>query len=203
MWPVKKDFCEGLNRAYPTIAFIPEEHFDPSILLIKDKNAIVNGHRIAPIRWSDAILGVSSKKWMRTKYDLYGKDYNDWKRDAMPVRDEQKENELFNIFGVSKGQSYILTNPIYRSNFTGTVPMVFDSQYPVVEMRIIEGFSLFDYIGLIENATIIHVVNSAIFYLLEILNLSASEVHLYSRVPDEIGFPYTDYLQTKPYILHQ
>lgn len=203
MWPVKKEFCDGLNRAYPTISFIPEEHFDPSILMIMDKNAIVNGHRIAPIRWSDAILGRPSKEWMRTKYDLYNMDYKEWKRDAMFVRDKEKEKDLFRMFGIKEGEPFILTNPMFRSNFTGHIPMVTGNDLPVVEMRIIEGYSLFDYAGLIEKATQIHVVNSAIFYLLEVLDLSADEVHLYSRHPDEIGFPYTDYLQTKPYILHQ
>lgn len=203
VWPVKKEFVEGNNLAFPDISFISEETIDNKYLLVKE-DKVVDWLRIIPIRWSDAIMGRPSKEWMRTKYDLYSMDYGNW-RDAASkyCRSMWRETTLFEEYGIEDGQPFNLINCMFRSNFTGNVPIKINNDYKNVEMRVIPGYSLYDYSLMIERASTIHVVNSAIFYLLEILNLSASEVHLYSRVPDEIGFPYTDYLQTKPYILHQ
>lgn len=201
-WPVKPSFVEGLTRAYPNIKFDSDENYEPSLFNIKE-DKIVDGVRIIPIRWSDMILGKDSKLWMRTKYDLYNLDYTKWKESAGYIRSPEKEGQLCHLFDIKIGEPYNLVNQIYRSNYTGAVPITVNNGLRNVEMRIIHGYSLFDYSLLIEYATNIHVVNSAIFYLLELLNLSAKEVHLYSRKPDEVGFPYVHYLMTKDYILHE
>lgn len=201
MWPVKEQFLDGNYDAYPDITFVNEVFCSPKYLLIKE-DCIVDSMRIIPIRWSDSILHVDSKLWMRSKYDLYNLDYKEWKSSANYVRNIDKENHLFHIYGIEKGEKYNLINGMFRSNFTGNICINPENGFKNVEMRIIPGYSLFDYSLLIQNAETIHAVNSAIFYLLELLELKASEVHLYSRIPDEIGFPYTDYLQTKTYILH-
>lgn len=201
-WPVKPPFVEGLSRAYPNIKFDSDEHYDPNLFNIKE-DKIVDGVRIIPMRWSHQILQKENKWWMRTKYDLYNLDYRTWKDHAMYVRYPEKEKELFYYLGLLPGDKFNLISKVYRSNFSGSVPFEVNNGLRNIEMKVLPAFSLFDWSMVIEEATNIHAVNSAILYLLELLSPKAKEIHLYSRVPDEVGFPYVHYLLSKEYILHE
>lgn len=202
LWPVKPAFVDGLNRAYPDITYIPDDVVMPEIFNLKTDH-VRDGMRIVPIRWSDAILGRQSKEWMRTKYDLYNLDYKTWVNHAWFKRDTNREHALMRELDLKPGEKYNLVNQIYKSNFAGNVAIDIENGLRNVEMTLRNGYSIFDWSGIIQNATHIHVVNSAIFYLLELLELKAESVHLYARVPDEKGFPYVDYLMTKNYNLHE
>lgn len=200
-WPVKPHFVEGLQRAYPSIKFTSDEDYPPGLFMIKE-DIVVNGERIIPIRWSDHILKMDSKYWMKTKYMLYGLDYTKWKKSAYYYRDSVKELELYNSLGLKNDEEYNLINQTYKSTFGGNVPIKVENGLRNIEMIAVPGFSIFDWSYVLQNATNIHVVNSAVFYLLELLDLKAKQVHLYSRHPEERGFPYIEYLISKDYILH-
>jgi hypothetical protein len=201
-WPVLPCFLDGLQRAYPHIDFESYEKYDQNLFNIKE-DTIVDGYRIIPMRWSDRLVGKESKWWMRTKYDLYNLDYTKWKESAEFVRHPEKEKELFSLLGLEDGEEYNLINSVFRSNMTGKVKIEVNNGLKNIELPFLPDYSLFDTALLIEKATTINVVNSAIFYLLELLPLQAKEIHLYSRIPDEVGFPYVHYLMTKDYILHE
>lgn len=199
IWPVRPEFIEGLQRAYPAVTFHNYQDYPPAMFDIQ-KDITTTHTRIIPLRWSERILRMPSKFWMRAKYDLYKLDYTKWKESAVFQRDSEKEESLFNL--LTNGEPYNLVNTMFRSDASGGVKVEINNTYRVVEMKIIPGYSLFDYSLLIERATEIHAANSSILYLLELLDLSASEVHLYCRKPDEKDFRYVDYLFTKPYKLH-
>lgn len=200
-WPVKPEFIEGLQRAYPDIHFTDYTNYPPELFLIK-KDCIRDGVRIIPLRWSDQILGKPSRYWMRAKYDLFELDYNKWKQSAHFQRNPQKEQSLFDLFGITPGHPFNLVNTMFRSDASGSIVPQINNGLPVVQMTVMAGLSLFDWALMIEHATEIHVANSAILYLLELLDLQAREVHLYCRKPDETDFRYVDYLFTKDYKLH-
>jgi hypothetical protein len=105
-------------------------------------------------------------------------------------------------YGIKQGEPFILVNTMYRSDMQGSITPKISNGMKVVRMKIVSGYSLFDYSLMIEKAAEIHVANSAILYLLELLNLSAKEVHIYARKEEGGNFPYVDYLMTKNYILH-
>ena len=138
---------------------------------------------------------------MRAKYDLYSMDYRKWKDFASYKRDHARERILWDKFGLQEGEPFNLVNATYRSDMQGSLEVDIENDYKFVQMKVIPGYSLFDYSLLIEKATEIHVANSAILYLLELLNLSAKAVHIYAR-KEEGTFPYVEYLMTKNYILH-
>lgn len=203
LWPVKPYFVEGLNRAYPNVTFVADNIIDPNIFNIK-RDEVVDDLRIIPVRWADVILGLESKYWMKAKYMLFNLPWENWKEHAVFKRDTKHENTLWAKLGIAPREEYNLVNSMYKSNFAGSVPIKVENGLRNIEMEVLDGYSLFDWSQIIEHATNIHVVNSAIFYLLELLNLSAKEVHLYSRHPEEQAFPYIDYLMSKEknYILH-
>ena len=201
VWGVMPHFVEGLNRAYPDVTFV-----DYSTLGIdyncKEHKEIYHAQyglcTMLPIRWADAILKVGYKDWMRAKYDLYGMDYRDWKECAMWVRDKRKENELISMH---VNNAPILINGTFGSDckLKSPVPAIKGA----INMRVIDGYSLFDWAGVIQKVTQIHTVNTSIIYLLDQLELSAKEIHIYPRSIAGQTHKGVDYLINKHnYIYH-
>lgn len=202
IWPVKHQFLQALQRAYPKVTFVPSAMVKQELFEIKE-DIVVDGVRIFPMRWSDRVVGADAKYWMRTKFDLAKLDYTTWKNHAMWKRDGKREVALFyEVYGLERKEKFNLINIAFRSDASKEIEINVDNGLKNVIMGFHDGFSLFDHALLIERAENIHVANSAIFYLLELLEFPAKEVHLYARTGDEVGFPHVDYLMTKNYILH-
>ena len=62
-----------------------------------------------------------------------------------------------------------------------------------MDMRNIDGFSLYDWAMVIEGAKEIHTVSTSILYILELLKVKPV-VNLYKRFPDEKDHRNYDYL---------
>ena len=69
-------------------------------------------------------------------------------------------------------------------------------------MKPIDGYTLLDWAGIIENASAIHTVNTSIMYLLETLELSTDNIHVYSRNENGKDFIKVDYLFKMKYAKH-
>lgn len=203
VWPVKNHMILGLQRAYPKITWIPDHIIRKELFDIKE-DCVVDGLRIIPIRWSERIVGQPVKYWMKTKFDLVGLDYKKWKEAAQFKRCGLRECKLFyEVYGLERDEKFNLINTAFRNDASKQVSISPNNGLKDVVMGFHDGYSLFDHSILIERAENIYVANSSIFYLLELLDLPAKEIHLYERTGDEIGFPHVDYLMTKKYILHQ
>lgn len=188
VWPVAPQFLRQLQRAYPDIHWVEDSE---SPILLSDKTVGIKGnYQVMPIRFSDTITRTPYSKVMRAKYDMYGKDWKDWKRKAMWVRDREKEDELFKLLGL-EGKEYVLKN----LTFSSTQSKKIDIHVPGVEMQEIEGFSLFDWAKVMEKAKEIHTVSTSILYLLDLLE-DAPNVYVYARKPVEKDHRYYDYIFT-------
>lgn len=199
LWPVDAG-AEFLNRAYPEITFIDRKmvSIDLDCRDFKENDGV----RYLPLRYAEFLMDRPYKFHMVSKYDFLGLNWHRWREHAMPVRDKTKERMLMNAIGVN-GDPYVLMQTKYgeggkfnieeAKNNTGMKTIILDY---------IPGFSLFDWCGVIENATQIHAVSTSTLYLFELLELKATQIHLYPRKPLEQNFEYTEFLMTKPYILH-
>lgn len=198
LWPVMPQFVEGLTRAYPQIEFT-----DYTKATGVDFNAkvqkVINGMLHVPIRWSVDIMNVPYSQCMKSKYDMYGYDWQDWRKHGKWLRDGLKELQLRQSLGLKDGDEYVLVNPYYRSDSSGVVAL--PSFKKTIHMRGIPGYSLFDWQPIIEGAKEIHTVSTALLYVLELLDLK-QPIHLYKRVPEENSFDNVQFLFSKPYILH-
>lgn len=196
LWGVESHFVDGLNRAYPDILFI-----DKSLINVdynRRDDYVINGMRVLPIRWSDVNLKVPYTQCMSAKYESFGQKFETWRELAMWKRDAVKEDRLFQQLGL-QGLEYTFVNRFFGSNSQ------FAAQINVkgVEMCTLPGYSLFDWIRVIENASEIHTVSSSIIYLLELIVVKAHEVHLYMRKPIEHNFDNVIYLlKNQNYKLH-
>ncbi len=200
MWPSDALFVEGLNRAYPDITFIDRAKADIDYECKEDY--VKNAMRFLPLRWADTILKVPYSQCMASKYALYDMDYRIWKEKAMWRRDEEKEDELYKLLQCDK-KEYNLVNSFFGSQSQLRVSIEVSNGLPNINMGTVQGYSLFDWAKVIENASTINVVSSSIIYILEMLALKAPEVHLYCRKPIEHDFKTIDYIFEKhKYIQH-
>lgn len=203
IWGTETHFVDGLNRGYGNEMFSFIDKRFLNIDYSRKDDYTVNGARILPIRWADSILKLPYTHAMRAKYDMYGMDYNEWKEHSMWNRgNRDKEIELFIALGLKSNEPYNLINNFFGSESQLRANIEVDNGLPNVYMQSYEGFSLFDWAMVIEQAENIHVVNSSILFMLEILDLKDKNPNLYSRKPIEKGFANVDYLFTKNYILH-
>lgn len=200
IYPVMPQNVEALQFAYSQFTWVD---YTKQLIDFNNKTDHVEGnYRVLPIRFANEILKVPYSQCMRAKYDLYGFKFNDW-RNTMHKRDIEKEQRLFMLKNTHS--EYNLVSRFYGSNSQFSAPIRTNNGLPNVEVETLEGYSLFDYSTLIENATEIHAVSSSIFYLLELLTLKAQSVHLYGRqaIEPKTWVDNIEYLMTKDYILHR
>jgi hypothetical protein len=193
IWPVLEHFISGLRTAYPDINWIPTGMLGPQIENYK-RIGVLNGHTIVPIRWADQLTKVPYKDCMRSKYDLYGLDWNTWK-DFTFKRNHDKEEELFyDVLKLQLDEPFRLINRRFTSLESKSVDIPESKEIRNIEMQSIQGFSLFDWSRVISRATEIHTVGTSINYIIELLNIQAENVVLYKRLPDENHYQNYDYI---------
>lgn len=201
LWPVKPHYVDACQRAYPKICFVSEVAIKPEYFNIKEKVEL-DGMLIAPIRWSDSYMKRPYREVMRNKYDMYNLSWEIWRLHAMWRRDADKENELMRQIGIVPGQPFNLINKRFGTNAERSVEININNEFKNIEMTEVPGYSLFDWSKIIQSAQEIHTVSTSLLFMLEVLPLTASSVHLYCRKPVEKDFSFVDYIFTKDYILH-
>jgi hypothetical protein len=145
---------------------------------------------------------------MQNKYLAIGRDYMDWKNIKIK-RNLDKEQKLFKVLGITPDDTYHLINRNFHSN--NSIRKT-DKQHKVqnihipnnqkqIELNIIEGFSVFDWIGVLENAKSIHTVHTSIHYLMDLYcNNPNQEKHIYHRNGEDLNKIKS--LFTNEYIYH-
>jgi len=189
--PVLKQFL-NLQQYFPYIKFIDMDLLDIDYnekKIIETEDSI-----IIPLRFSSL---------MTNKYKMVNMDFNKW-RTLTWLRHRYKEENLKKILGIKTGDKYNLINenfssiyPFFKTNIT------LKNKYKNIKMCAIEGYNLLDWSGVIETATTIHTVNTSIMYLLETLELSTTDIHVYSRKGEEgHDFKKINYLFNLKYTKH-
>lgn len=200
LWPVLPGYVEGLNKAYPDISFVDSTGYG-EMLNIKEFTDY-KSYQIVPLRWSYDIIKVPFWQCMMSKYMLFGLNWETWKEKAFWHRTD-KEDNLFNELGLQDGNPYALINTTFGSDFQGRVNIKIPRGVKVVTMRQMSGYSLFDWARVIQRASVIHTVSTSIIYMLEMLDIDATAVHIYIRRPHELSHKNYDYiLKRHHYILH-
>jgi|APGre2960657423_1045063.scaffolds.fasta_scaffold04643_5 hypothetical protein len=123
---------------------------------------------------------------MRAKYKRFGIDWEDWSDYFKYERNIDKENELFyNVLELTDDTKYNFVNKTY-----GTFPhsLVKHAVHPKkdlmnIEMRLIEGYTIFDWLKVIEKATNFYSVDTAILFLMENQKLVCenNDIELWTR----------------------
>lgn len=191
IWPVEPQFV-NIQKHFPEIQFV-----DKNLLNINYESKVEvsgNGFRIIPLRWSQNILGLDIRDCMKSKYMMFGRDWNDW-HSLTWKRDNKSEDVLFDMLGLQEGEKYILVNRWFKTN-ARPIDIRINPGFKVVEMRNIPGFTLLDWVKVMENAFEIHTVSTSIIYIFEMIKLNARAVCIYIRTPEERDHKNYDYILT-------
>lgn len=213
-WPVRPEWVDGLSRAYSgrgigrnRLHFIDyrtcgidfeRRDWESQSLIWEGKSYVVEN---IPLRWCVQLMKVPYQDCMKSKYSMFRQDWQKWKKHGMFRRDASKEAKLFQVLGLRPNEPYVLENRRFRQDETGIVTTkakdtCYSNAWRHVEMRSIEGFSLFDWAGVIENAREIHTVSTSIIYIFELLAKLKPQIFIYIRKPDEKSHRNYDYLLT-------
>lgn len=199
VWPCLPHFVDGLNRAFPHITFVDWRTMQIDFERrdqYEFEHPTLGRCTVLPIRWTTENMRVPYNDCMRSKYEYWGINYEDWRDDAMWVRDKKEAY----LYGMTE-DGYLI-NKTFGSDCKLTVKIP-ELSGPGAIMSVKKGYSLFDWAAVIENAKEIHTVNSSIIYLLELLDLKAPEIHLYQRsIPGQTFDNIKYLLKRHKYIFH-
>jgi hypothetical protein len=125
---------------------------------------------------------------MLSKYQLAGINYQDWASFFKFQRNRAKEEALLKYLGITKGDEFILINKnIGSKGHSSSWDFPVPNKKKVVESRPVDGFNLFDWCGVLQEASEFHIMETSLCYILEKLDLKATIFKLYHRQYNHLG----------------
>jgi len=188
-WPIDPEYLP-IAKHFPDINFVDMR----TVHINYNERSIVHTQygRSLPYRFAAENMGLGMTKCMDAKYTMFGHDYKIW-RNLYWKRFTEREKELAKMVGATG--KYVLVNRNFADAKLGyKIEPRIESDLPVIEMSVIPGYTLIDWMLIIENASEIHVANSSINYLIELMDIKAP-VYMYKRgLWSEQGFEHTRHL---------
>ena len=200
IWPLRTDITwirDYIRDIYfPSVddVFPGKEVFDTAAGFAIEESGAFISIATADITHNDG-------KIMSSKYSMLGIDYSDWQDYFKFERNLDKENELYyNVLGLSDESEFAFINNLYNTDIKNSNIISKEKFYiPVVELKIIEGYTLFDWCKVLEKAKKIHTINTSINYIIDVLDTSYDEYVIYAH--DENNKTEIDYLFKKPHTM--
>lgn len=150
------------------------------------------------LRGYDLHYGDDRKNWMGDKYLYLGLDKDLW-RTMKFERNGARENKLMELLDVP--QKYNFVNEYFGGSLE-RVEISPENNLPNIHLKKVEGYTLLDWLKVIEYAENIYTVETSILWPIEAMEMSAKEYHLFPRQPWLEDTKYIrDYL-TKNWIYH-
>jgi hypothetical protein len=174
IWPIVDHYFwikEYLN--IPTVKFIKQSEFNPNSYPEYTEIPLQYAHSLVP----------QAEDCMQAKYMLLKADPELW-RSISFIRNKEKEEQLKQYLNITSNDKFIFIN----NNFAGPkynykVDIKPQTNLKIVYQEYIEGFTLLDWCGVLEQAKEIHTVSTSLFFVIEALNLEKTSLHLYPRKP--------------------
>lgn len=198
IWPLRddilwiKDYIDGITFCSRNDSFIGKEYYGQDLVIISPQFVYLGIMR--PHLWS-----IGDNKIMSSKYHVMNMDWENWSKDFIFNRKEEKEDNLYyNILGLKDDSEFILINNFYNTdNRNSNLLKPEQFNLPVVELKIIDGYTLFDWCKVIERAKKIYTINTSINYLIDVLDTTFDEYVIYAH--NEDNKKEIEYLFKKPH----
>ena len=122
---------------------------------------------------ADRTFNTDPTRIMSAKFGLAGLDHKDCAEYFKFNRNREKERELYHdVLGIK--EDYVYVNDITHTDLRKTSSLANQKyDYPVIENRVIDGFTLFDWILVLENAKEIHTVPTAVCFIVDVIDTDA------------------------------
>jgi|TARA_B100001964_G_scaffold244167_1_gene324565 hypothetical protein len=149
----------------------------------------------------DADRTHSDGRIMSSKYSIAGLDYSDWDKYFKFNRKRDKEDALYyDVLKLKDDSVYAYINDLFhtdvrKSDLIGDV--CYDME--IVRNQVIDGYTVFDWCKVLENASKIHMVGTSISYIIDVLDLKITDPDDYVyHTRSEFIFNEVNYLFKKP-----
>lgn len=157
----------------------------PNLKFIKNSEFnVTNYHNYNTIPFQHAYSIIpQAKDCMEAKYMLLKAEPELWRTLSFD-RNKEKEQQLKHRLGILPNDNFIFIN----NNFAGPeynykIDIKINSKLKIIHQEYIGGFTLLDWCGVLEQASEIHTVSTAIFFVIEALKLEKTPLYLYPRKP--------------------
>lgn len=132
----------------------------------------------------DGAQNITGGLVMPSKYEILGIDWSDWLLYFNFERNIKKENELYyDVLGLKDNEHYTFINKYY-----GTPPdyAIYDVEENPneknINLEMIENFTIFDWIKVIENANRISIIDTSLNYIIEKIEIKTNDLTCYCRL---------------------
>ena len=174
IWPVVDHYYWIKDYIFiDNLTFIKVSEFNPSNYEDYVEVPLQHAHSFLP----------QANDCMEAKYLLLEADPELW-RTLTFNRNKEKETQLKQYLNIHPNDKFVFVN----NNFAGPeynykVNIIPQSNHKIIYQEYIEGFTLLDWCGVLEQSIEIHTVSTALFFVIEALNLENIPLHLYPRKP--------------------
>jgi len=171
-WPIKSsinwigDYLSNANQVH----YVDERYF------IQPENSIdinLNGAEI-----------ITGGLIMTAKYQILDIDWSDWLEYFNFKRNIKKENELYyDVLGLKDGEDYTFINKYYGTPPDYAIYNVEENPNEKnINLEMIENFTIFDWIKVIENANRISIIDTCLNYIIEKIEIKTNDLTCYCRL---------------------
>ena len=199
LWPVRDDifwiseYIDGVTWCKMSDDFPYKDMFQYAGMYESDE--------VVYIDCQDADRTHSDGRIMSSKYSIAGLDYSDWQKYFKFNRKKDKEDELYySVLGLNDDSVYAYVNDLYHTDVRES-DLLKDVCYnmDIVRNKIIDGYTVFDWCKVYENASRINMIGTSISYVIDVLNLKIVNPNDYVyHARSEFIFNEVNYLFKKP-----
>lgn len=152
IWPLRPDIV-WIREYIPNIYFPSVDDVFPGKEIFDTAAGFAIEETGAFISIATADLTHNDGKIMSSKYSMLGIDFSDWQDYFHFDRNLDKENELYyNVLGLTDDAEFIFINNLYNTDIKNSNLFSKNNfDLPVVELKIIDGFTLFDWCKVLEK----------------------------------------------------
>ena len=171
-WPVK-----------PSIDWVGDYLFNSKPVHYINQNEFIAPEN-AIVVTLDGAQNITGNLIMTSKYQILDIDWSDWLEYFNFKRNAKKENELYyDVLGLKDDEEYTFINKYYA---TPPEHMVYDVQEQPneknINLEMIENFTIFDWIKVIENANRISIIDTCLNYIIEKIEIKTNDLTCYCRL---------------------
>lgn len=149
-------------------------------LMTEDKSMIY-----VPLSFADSY--VQGMGVMDAKFAFCNVEIGDWRENITLNRNRDREESLLKHLNI--GDDFIFVNRNYGTPPNTAIREGIEPEGEVVEMKFIEGYNIFDWLGVMEKAKEIHTIGTSICYLIDYFeeDIKPERMVIYNR-PEDSGF---------------
>jgi hypothetical protein len=174
IWPLRPDIT-WIGDYIEDIYFPSLDEDFPGKDIYHQFGGYVIEENVAFISLATADLTHNDGKIMSSKYSMLDIDYSDWQEYFKFIRNLDKENDLYyNVLGLKDDTEFVFINNLYNTDIRDS-KLISPNQFdlPVIELRLIDGFTLFDWCKVLEKAKEIYTIPTSICFIIEVIQTDA------------------------------